>query len=88
MARPQKEDSTTPVDAPAAPAAPEAHAPLAMEPGTFQSVPLGVWLRQKFGAKFDHGAGFAHWAKKNGHVRNSVPEWEALLAAFNNRPLG
>jgi hypothetical protein len=68
---------------------PEPQAALAPPPGSFQSVPLDAWVRQKFGAKhIDQGAGFMHWAGKNGHTRNSSAGWEELFQAFNTKKAG
>lgn len=65
-----------------------AHAAPAPLADSFQSIPVDAWLLHKHGGHVDQGAGFLHWAKKNGHARHSSAEWETLFTQFSNRPIG
>lgn len=56
-----------------------------------QPMALDVFLRLKFGAVVDQGAGFAHFVSKQKPkppIRLLKSEWEQLLTGFQNKRIG
>lgn len=70
--------------------APEASEPapaLSPEPvSVLPFVPLDVFCRLS-GYKFDQTKGFARWAKSQGLVILTMPEWREQWQKFQNRPV-
>lgn len=64
----------------------EANAPAPAAPPALPYVPLDVFCCTS-GRKFDQTKSFARWAKSQGLVAMTIPEWREQWQKFQNRPV-
>lgn len=64
----------------------EANAPPPAPAPSLPYVPLDVFCRT-CGQKYDQTKGFARWARSQGLVALTIPEWREHWQKFQNRPV-